>query len=76
MADDIRTLITPEGLERFQEELAALKAERHEVCKIVAWAAGNGDRSENGDYIYNKQRLRPVFKSFERQPLFLMTSDV
>ncbi len=60
MADDIRTLITPEGLERFQEELAALKAERHEVCKIVAWAAGNGDRSENGDYIYNKQRLRQI----------------
>src|SRR5690606_29181578 len=37
-----------------------LQAERHEVCAVVAWAAGNGDRSENGDYIYNKQRLRQI----------------
>ena len=60
MAEDIRTLITPEGLQRFQEELKQLQAERHEVCAIVSWAAGNGDRSENGDYIYNKQRLRQI----------------
>src|SRR3546814_9791495 len=58
MADDLRSLITPEGLARFQEELRRLQEERHEVCAVVAWAAGNGDRSENGDYIYNKQRLR------------------
>jgi transcription elongation factor GreB len=60
MADDVRTLITPEGLARFQEELRRLQEERHEVCAIVSWAAGNGDRSENGDYIYNKQRLRQI----------------
>jgi transcription elongation factor GreB len=60
MADDIRSLITPEGLARFQAELRRLQEERHEVCAIVAWAAGNGDRSENGDYIYNKQRLRQI----------------
>lgn len=60
MAADIRSLITPEGFERFQAELKRLQAERHEVCGIVAWAAGNGDRSENGDYIYNKQRLRQI----------------
>jgi len=60
MVDDIRNLITPEGLARFQEELRRLQAERHEVCAIVSWAAGNGDRSENGDYIYNKQRLRQI----------------
>lgn len=60
MAQDIRTLITPEGLARFQDELKRLKEERHEVCAIVSWAAGNGDRSENGDYIYNKQRLRQI----------------
>ena len=60
MAQDIRTLITPEGLARFQEELCQLQSERHEVCAIVSWAAGNGDRSENGDYIYNKQRLRQI----------------
>ena len=60
MADDVRTLITPEGLARFQEELRRLQEERYEVCAIVSWAAGNGDRSENGDYIYNKQRLRQI----------------
>jgi len=60
VVQNIRTLITPEGLARFQEELKQLQAERHDVCAIVAWAAGNGDRSENGDYIYNKQRLRQI----------------
>ncbi|MEQ8355528.1 MAG: GreA/GreB family elongation factor [Kiloniellaceae bacterium] len=60
MVQDIRTLITPEGFGRFQEELRLLQKERHEVCAIVSWAAGNGDRSENGDYIYNKQRLRQI----------------
>lgn len=60
MADDIRKLITPEGFARFEAELRRLQAERHEVCAVVAWAAGNGDRSENGDYIYNKQRLRQI----------------
>lgn len=59
-AEDIRSLITPEGFQRFQAELQRLQAERHEVCAVVAWAAGNGDRSENGDYIYNKQRLRQI----------------
>ncbi len=62
MVQDIRTLITPEGLARFQAELKQLQAERHEVCAIVSWAAGNGDRSENGDYIYNKQRLHQIDK--------------
>jgi transcription elongation factor GreB len=60
MADDVRTLITPEGLARFEDELRRLQEERHQVCAIVSWAAGNGDRSENGDYIYNKQRLRQI----------------
>jgi transcription elongation factor GreB len=60
MADDVRTLITPEGLARFEDELRRMQEERHQVCAIVSWAAGNGDRSENGDYIYNKQRLRQI----------------
>jgi len=60
MADDVRSLITPEGLARFEDELRRLQEERHGVCAIVSWAAGNGDRSENGDYIYNKQRLRQI----------------
>ncbi|MEO3434817.1 transcription elongation factor GreB [Inquilinus sp. CAU 1745] len=58
---DIRTLITPEGAERFRAELKALAyGERPKVVDVVAWAAGNGDRSENGDYIYSKKRLREI----------------
>src|SRR3546814_10323440 len=60
MVESVRSLITPEGLARFQDELRRLQEERHDVCAVVAWAAGNGDRSENGDYIYNKQRLRQI----------------
>jgi transcription elongation factor GreB len=39
-----------------------VKSERPELVKVVAWAAGNGDRSENGDYIYGKKRLREIDK--------------
>ena len=39
-----------------------VKAERPELVKVVSWAAGNGDRSENGDYIYGKKRLREIDK--------------
>ena len=53
--------MTPEGFARLREELnALLRKERPEVVKVVAWAAGNGDRSENGDYIYGKKRLREI----------------
>ena len=45
--------ITPAGLSRLQDELKHLRGvERPKVVEIVSWAAGNGDRSENGDYIY------------------------
>ena len=37
-----------------------IRAERPEVVKVVSWAAGNGDRSENGDYIYGKRKLRQI----------------
>ena len=37
-----------------------IKAERPEIVQIVSWAAGNGDRSENGDYIYGKKKLRQI----------------
>ena len=44
-----------------QEEVKHLQTvERPRIVEIVAWAAGNGDRSENGDYIYGKQRLREI----------------
>ena len=56
-----RNYITPEGLQRLREEFAELqKVERPKTVDIVSWAAGNGDRSENGDYIYGKQRLREI----------------
>jgi len=56
-----RNLITPDGLARLQDELRKLRYdERPKVVETVAWAAGNGDRSENGDYIYGKKRLREI----------------
>ena len=56
-----KNYITPAGHKRLQEELARLwKVERPAMVSTVAWAAGNGDRSENGDYIYGKKRLREI----------------
>ena len=56
-----KNYITPEGLARLQDELKELRrVERPKVVEVVAWAAGNGDRSENGDYIYGKKRLREI----------------
>ena len=53
--------ITPEGERALRDELHALwKIERPEVTKAVSAAAANGDRSENGDYIYGKKRLREI----------------
>jgi transcription elongation factor GreB len=57
----IRNYITPAGHSRLKDELEHLvKRERPHVVEIVAWAASNGDRSENGDYIYGKRRLREI----------------
>ena|SRR3990170_1577414 len=56
-----KNYITPAGYERLDAELRRLvELERPEVVKTVAWAASNGDRSENGDYIYGKKRLREI----------------
>jgi len=56
-----KNYITPDGFRRLQQELNHLsRTERPGVVETVAWAAGNGDRSENGDYIYGKQRLREI----------------
>ena len=58
-----KNYITPQGLKKLQEEvLNLLDKERPEVVKVVHWAASNGDRSENGDYIYGKKRLREIDK--------------
>jgi transcription elongation factor GreB len=56
-----KNYITPGGHARLKAELDHLvDKERPEVVAIVSWAAGNGDRSENGDYIYGKRRLREI----------------
>jgi|SRR6266404_8491629 len=56
-----KNYMTPEGFARLRDELNQLmRKERPDVVKVVSWAAGNGDRSENGDYIYGKKRLREI----------------
>ncbi len=56
-----RNYMTPGGFARLKAELASLvEKERPETVATVAWAASNGDRSENGDYIYGKKRLREI----------------
>ena len=57
----VKNYITPQGFRRLQEESRhLLRSERPKVVEIVSWAAGNGDRSENGDYLYGKKRLREI----------------
>jgi transcription elongation factor GreB len=56
-----KNYITPAGYQRIKDELFQLiDVERPEVVRVVHWAASNGDRSENGDYIYGKRRLREI----------------
>jgi transcription elongation factor GreB len=57
----VKNYITPSGLQRLKDELRFLLVrERPAVTQVVAWAAGNGDRSENADYQYGKRRLREI----------------
>ena len=59
--DADKNYITPAGLQRLRDELRfLLTRERPAVTQVVAWAAGNGDRSENADYQYGKRRLRQI----------------
>ncbi|HEY6862962.1 MAG TPA: transcription elongation factor GreB [Burkholderiales bacterium] len=65
----VKNYITPAGHARLKSELKTLvEVERPELVKTVAWAASNGDRSENADYIYGKRRLREI----ERRIRYLM----
>lgn len=53
--------ITPRGLRKLQDELNELtRKERPNILKVISWAASNGDRSENADYIYGKKKLREI----------------
>src|SRR3546814_3536626 len=56
-----KNYITTQGYKRLREEQAHLMTEeRPSVVQVVSWAASNGDRSENGDYLYGKKRLREI----------------
>jgi transcription elongation factor GreB len=61
MTEPVKNYITPSGLQRLRDELRfLLTRERPAVTQVVAWAAANGDRSENADYQYGKRRLRQI----------------
>jgi len=67
-----RNYMTPGGFQRMKDELERLvQKERPELVATVAWAASNGDRSENGDYIYGKRKLREI----DRRIRFLSKRD-
>lgn len=61
MSGNTPNYITPAGWQSLKDELYGLvNKERPEIVQIVNWAAGNGDRSENGDYLYGKRRMREI----------------
>ncbi len=61
LPEGVKNYITPEGMACLRAELKELRTvERPKIVDVVAWAAGNGDRSGNGDYIYGKKRLRDI----------------
>ena len=63
LPQNTKNYMTPRGHRQLREEFERLvKVERPEIVHVVSWAAGNGDRSENGDYIYGKKRLREIDK--------------
>ena len=60
-AQEVKNYMTPLGYARLKAELTKLlDSERPDLVKTITWAASNGDRSENGDYIYGKKRLREI----------------
>ncbi len=60
-AQEVKNYMTPLGYTRLKAELTKLlDSERPDLVKTISWAASNGDRSENGDYIYGKKRLREI----------------
>jgi transcription elongation factor GreB len=72
-----KNYMTPAGFARMREELDALmRKERPEVVKVVTWAASNGDRSENGDYLYGKKRLREIDRRVRYLSKRLANSEV
>lgn len=73
----IKNYMTPVGFAMLQTELRDLVSSvRPEIVKIVSWAAGNGDRSENGDYIYGKKRLREIDRRIRYLTKRLESADI
>ncbi len=67
MAAERTNPITPDGYRRLREEYEALYSdERPKLVETISWAAANGDRSENGDYIYGRKRLREIDRRIDR----------
>ena len=61
LPEGTKNYVTPQGFVRLRDELMSLlDVERPKVVEVVSWAAKNGDRSENGDYLYGKKRLREI----------------
>lgn len=74
---NVKNYMTPRGFSILQDELRVLmREERPKIVEIVSWAAGNGDRSENGDYIYGKKRLREIDKRVRYLNKRLETAEV
>ncbi|MFA4993723.1 MAG: transcription elongation factor GreB [Bdellovibrionales bacterium] len=74
---DVKNYMTPCGFTALREELRQLmRVERPKVVEVVSWAAGNGDRSENGDYIYGKKRLREIDRRIHYLTKKLETAEI
>src|ERR1700678_2239061 len=72
-----KNYVTPHGFNELQTELRHLLGEeRPKVVEVVRWAAGNGDRSENGDYIYGKKRLREIDRRVRYLTKRIKTAEV
>jgi transcription elongation factor GreB len=72
-----KNYITPAGHRRLSDELARLwKVERPALVQTVAWAAANGDRSENGDYLYGKRKLRQIDSRLRRLSKILDSAEI
>ena len=76
-AQEVKNYITPLGYARLRAELTKLlDIERPDLVKTIAWAASNGDRSENGDYLYGKKRLREIDRRIHYLNKRLDSADV
>jgi transcription elongation factor GreB len=73
----VKNYMTPAGMRRLRDELERLaRVERPGMVEIVSWAAGNGDRSENGDYLYGKKRLREIDRRIRHLTRRLESAEV